>query len=66
MKPLVTSWMVAALVCVVACGAGCEKRKQLVEQVGGAAHAEVDQAQVKINAAEQKLQANVNEADQIH
>jgi hypothetical protein len=65
MKPLVPSMLLCLLFVVLALS-GCEKRKQLIEEVGGAAHNEVDQAQVKINAAEKKLQANVNEADQIH
>lgn len=53
---LVTSLLVLAFL------TGCPDRKEAIEQVGGAPKAAVDEARVRIDKAEAKLQGNADAA----
>lgn len=58
MKPIRMTLALALPLALAGILAGCPERKEVIDQVGGAPKAQVDQARERLDKAEAKLQEN--------
>lgn len=58
--------LLCALAVVVVAVAACPDRKEAIDKVGGAPKNEIDQAQARLHADEQKFQKQAQQANDAH